>query len=361
MSGPSDRGRRPKLEDVAAEVGVSTASVSLVLRGAAGPSEATRHRVLEAAARLGYRPDRAASLLARRRSGLLGVVFDVRSDHHGELVEDLQEAAEGHGFDLVLSTLSRSRDERRAVETLVDSRCEALVLLGTEAPADWLAAVGHQVPVVAVGRPVRPTGFDVVRAADGDGVGLVVDHLLDLGHETIGYVDGGSGAIAEVRRRGYRSALRRAGLLDRARVFRGGHSEDVGLEVAAALAAEDDRPTAVVAFNDRVAVGLIDGLVRAGVDVPGEVSIAGYDDSPLSRLAHIGLTTVSQDSRALSRHAVAAVVERLDGTRTEHREIVLPPRLVVRTSTGGPPAGDGSARRPAPGGPAGAGREGVSA
>ncbi len=125
MSGPFDLGRRPKLEDVAAEVGVSTASVSLVLRGAAGPSEDTRRRVLEAAARLGYRPDRAASLLARRRSGLLGVVFDVRSDHHGELVEDLQEAAEQHGYDIVLSTVTRTRDEQRATETLVDSRCEA--------------------------------------------------------------------------------------------------------------------------------------------------------------------------------------------------------------------------------------------
>ena len=360
MSEQPGRGRRLKLEDVAADVGLSTASVSLVLRGAAGPSEATRARVLEAAARLGYRPDRAASLLARRRSGLLGVVFDVRSDHHGELVDDLQGAAEERGFDLVLSTVSRARDERRAVETLVDSRCEALVLLGPEAPADWLTAVGRQLPVVAVGRPVRPSGFDVVRAADADGVGLVVDHLVALGHVSIAYVDGGRGDIAAARRRGYRSALRRAGLLHLARVLPGGHTEDLGVAVASAIAAGDERPTAVVAFNDRVAVGLIDGLVRASVEVPRDVSIAGYDDSPLSRLAHIGLTTVSQDSEALSRHAVAAVVERLDGTRTEHREIVLPPRLVVRTSTGPPPR-DGSARRTAPNGPAGAGRGEVSA
>ena len=86
------RPARPRLEDVAAEVGLSPASVSLVLRGAAGPSERTRQRVLEAAARLGYRPDRAASLLARRRSGLIGVMMDVRSDYHGELVEDVHEA-----------------------------------------------------------------------------------------------------------------------------------------------------------------------------------------------------------------------------------------------------------------------------
>ena len=360
MSGPSDSGRRPKLEDVAADVGVSTASVSLVLRGVPGPSAATRQRVLEAAARLGYRPDRAASLLARRRSGVLGVVFDVRSDHHGELIEDLQEAAEQQGYDIVLSTVTRTRDEQRAVETLVDSRCEALVLLGSEGPGAWLTAVDRQLPVVAVGRPVRQAGFDVVRAADDEGVGLVVDHLVGLGHVEIAHVDGGRGTIAAGRRRGYRTALRRAGLSGRARVIPGGHTEEVGLRVSAAIASGGDRPTALVAFNDRVAVGLLDGLSRAGLAVPGDLSVAGYDDSPLSRLVHIGLTTVSQDSRALSRHALAAVVERLDGTRTEHREIVLPPRLVVRTSTGPPPRHDGACR-PAPGGPAGAGREDVSA
>src|SRR3954451_20222057 len=107
--------RRPRLAGVAAAVGVSPASASLVLRGVPGPSEATRVRVLEAAARLGYRPDRAASLLARRRSRLIGVVMNVRSSFHGELVEDIHDAAEQHGYDLVLSTITRTRDEQRAV------------------------------------------------------------------------------------------------------------------------------------------------------------------------------------------------------------------------------------------------------
>jgi DNA-binding LacI/PurR family transcriptional regulator len=83
-------------------------------------------------------------------------------------------------------------------------------------------------------------------------------------------------------------------------------------------------------------VGLLDVLSREGVDVPAAVSVAGYDNSPLSRLAHINLTTVSQDTRLLTEHAVAAVVERLDGGRTTHREVVLPPHLVVRDTTGPP-------------------------
>jgi DNA-binding LacI/PurR family transcriptional regulator len=331
-AGVGDPVRRPRLDDVATAAGVSTASVSLVLRGVAGPSAATRARVLEAAARLGYRPDRAASLLARRRSRLIGVMMDVRSSFHAELVEDIHEAAEQHGYDLVLSTVTRTRDERRAVETLIDSRCEGLVLLGPDAPVTQLTALDRQLPVVAVGRPMPDAGVDVVRVADDEGVGLAVDHLVGLGHRDVAYLDGGRGSIALGRVAGYERAMRRACLTPR--IVPGDHTEESGMRAARTLLDGRDLPTAVVAFNDRSAVGLLDGLVRAGVDVPGTVSLIGYDDSPLARLAHVDLTTVSQSARELTEQAVAALVERLDGGRTTHREVVLPARLVVRGTTG---------------------------
>ncbi len=330
--------RRPRLQDVAAEAGVSTASASLVLRGAPGPGSATRERVLDAAARLGYRPDRAASLLARRRSRLIGVVMDVRSTFHAQLVEDVHEAADEHGYDLVLSTVTRTRDEERAVETLLDSRCEALVLLGPELPAERLAALDRQLPVVAVGRPVPSAGVDVVRVADDEGVAQAVEHLADLGHRRIAYVDGGRGVIAAGRRGGYERAMRRLGLAGELRVLPGNAGEESGARAARTLLAAGDLPSAVVTYNDHSAVGLLDVLLRSGVDVPGAVSVVGFDDSPLARLAHIDLTTVSQESAELTRLAVQAVVERLDGGRSERREVVVPPRLVVRGTTG-PPVG----------------------
>ena len=136
--------RRPRLDDVAAHVGVSPATVSLVLSNAPGPSAETRRRVLQAAGELGYRPNRTASLLARRRSHLLGVLLEVRNSFHAELVEDLQAASEHLGYELVLSTVTRTRDEQRAVEALLDFRCEALILLGPDAPPARLAALGRQ-------------------------------------------------------------------------------------------------------------------------------------------------------------------------------------------------------------------------
>jgi DNA-binding LacI/PurR family transcriptional regulator len=340
VSDESVHRRRPRLEDVAARVGMSPASVSMVLSGAPGPSAATRERVLEAAAELGYRPDRTASLLARRRTHLVGVQMQVGSAFHAELVEDLHEAAERRGYDIVLSAVTRTRDERRATETLVDFRCEALVLLGPVAPAAQLAALGRQLPVVVIGRRVAGGGVDVVRSADAGGVGQAVDHLVGLGHRAIAYVDGGRGPIAGDRRRGYRTAMRRHGLAEQVRVVPGDHTEAAGTRAARDLLAggQGGLPSAVVTYNDHCALGLLDELSRAGVQVPGRVSVVGYDDSTLSRLAHVHLTTVSQDARGQAEHAVAAAVERLDGGRTTPREVVLPPRLVVRGTTGPPPA-----------------------
>jgi DNA-binding LacI/PurR family transcriptional regulator len=266
--------------------------------------------------------------------------MDVRSTFHAQLVEDVHEAAEEHGYDLVLSTVTRTRDEGRAVETLLDSRCEALVLLGPDAPAARLSALARQLPVVAVGRPVSADGVDVVRAADDEGVAQAVEHLAGLGHRRIAHVDGGRGQIATARRRGYERAMRRRGLGEHLQVVGGDAGEESGARAARTLLGSDVRPTAVVTYNDASAVGMLDVLLRSGVDVPGEVSVVGYDDSPLSRLAHIDLTSVSQDSPQLTRLAVAAVVERLDGGRTERREVVVPPRLVVRGTTGPPPGAD---------------------
>ncbi|MFE1837427.1 LacI family DNA-binding transcriptional regulator [Streptomyces sviceus] len=328
--------KRPRLEDVAARVGLSTASVSLVLRGVPGPSERTRQRVLKAAADLGYQVDRTASTLASRRSRLLGVMVDIHRPFHAELVEHLHTAAEKVGYDLVLSTQTRTRDEHTAVETLLAFRSEALILLGPTAPADTLATLDNKAPVIAVGRRISDAALDVVRTADDDGVGQLVDHLVGLGHREIVYVDGGKGVIATDRRRGYRTAMRRHGLDDHIRILHGDHTEAAGERAARKLLEGDSLPTAVLTYNDPSAIGVLAALARAGVAVPGEVSVAGYDDDALSRLSCFNLTTVSQNAEEQAQHAVTAAVERLDQDRTEPREVVLAPRLVVRGTTAAP-------------------------
>ncbi len=327
---------RARIDDVAARAGVSTATVSLVLRDRPGPSATTRERVRAAAVELDYRPDRTASLLARHRSHLLGVLLDVTSAFHGELVGALDEAAGDHGFDLVLSSVTPRRDDAQAVETLLDYRCEGLILLGPRLKRASLDEIGSARPTVVVGRAgtARVSG---VRAADDLGLAAAVDHLTGLGHQRIAYADGPRGSIATARRRGYQRAMARRGLGGRVDVVPGGQTEADGMAAAAHLLgrAPADRPTAIVCFNDRCAIGLRDSLIRAGVAVPDEVSVVGYDDSPPARLATVELTSVSQNPAALAEATVRLLAERLREGSARHTpgDIVVDPRLVVRGST----------------------------
>ncbi len=323
----------PTMRDVAEAAGVSKALVSIVFRGAPGASEQTRAHVLAVADRIGYRANRTASLLARRRTRHLGVSFDLRNAFHAELVEAIQDAADERGYDVVLSTITQRHDERRALTVLREFRCEALLLLGPETPTEELADLVQNTPTVLLGRRESALPADVVASADDLGVEAVVDHLVALGHREIVYV-AGSGPIAAARRRGYAKAMRRHTLADAIDALPGGAGERDGRRAAEALLDRPTLPTAVVAFNDHCALGLLDTFRRNGVDVPGQVSVAGYDDSAIARLQVVDLTSVSQEAAEQAHWAVTAAVERLDEGRTTPREKILTPRLVLRSSTG---------------------------
>jgi DNA-binding LacI/PurR family transcriptional regulator len=340
QTGPPSQ--RATLVDVAARAGVSRSLASLVIRGAPGPSAASRKAVLRAAAELGYQPDAAGRLLREHRSRILGAVFDPGDPFHADLLEAIYPAARRCGYEVILGARLPTHPEQRAVESLIRSRCEGLLLLGAEADAAALRALGGRLPVALVGRRGDKAGVDGVRAADSRGARAAVDLLVDLGHRRIRHVDGGRHPGSAERRRGYRAAMRRHGLTPD--VVTGDHTEASGVAAARRLLDEPDGITAVFAGNDRCAVGVLDTLRRAGTDVPGAVSVVGYDDSRLARLAHVDLTTVAQDAERTAALAVEAVVERLEGTaRQEPRDILLDPRLVVRGTTGPAPAAPRSA------------------
>lgn len=333
------RAGRATMQDVAARAGVSRSLVSLVFRGEPGASAETRSKVLRAADEIGYRLDPTARLLRSSRSRLLGVVLDARNAFHADLMDGIYAAAEEAGYEVALSALAPTRDERKAVEGLLGYRSEALILLGPEIGAAELSELGQRVPVVIVGRGATAETVDTVHIAEDEGARQAVDHLVGLGHRAIVHIDGGRSAMADERRRGYRQAMRRRGLGDEIRVIAGNHTETAGADAARALLGGRRLPTAVIAYNDRSAAGLLDAFLRVGVGVPGDVSVVGCDDSSLARLAHINLTTISQDAERMAELAVQAAVKRLDGGRSKPRDLVLSPHLVVRGSTAQPRSG----------------------
>lgn len=321
---------RPTLADVAQRAGVSRALVSIVMRDAPGASDATRLRVRQAADELGYRPDQRARMLRSQRANLLGVVFTAGQEFHAGLIDGVYLAAKSRGFDVLLSCVTPHHDEGEAVRTLLDDRCEALVLIGSELPVRQLADLDATLPVVVMARKVR--GVDAVRSDDVFGAELAVSHLAGLGHSAITFLDGGRAPGAAERRKGFRKAT--AALQVAASTVDGGSTEREGATAATALlASASSLPTAVIAFNDRCALGFIDVAIRAGVRVPQDVSVVGFDDSPLAGLAHVDLTTVGQDSVRLAELAVVRAVERIDLPAVGAVDAVSEPRLVVRGST----------------------------
>ena len=326
--------RRPTLNDVAERAGVSRALVSIVMRDASGASERTRERVRRVADELGYRPDPRARRLREHHTKLLGVTFVAGQEFHADLVDGVYVAAEGLGYDVVLSGVTPHRDERRALRTLVDDRCDGLLLVGSELPARELTELAALLPLVVMARRVR--GVDAVRSDYVVGAALGMDHLIGLGHRRILYLDGDRAPGAAERYRGYRRAAHAAALAELTRP--GGLTEREGAAAAAAMLESEPLPTAVFAFNDRCALGVMDVLIRAGINVPQRVSVLGFDDSPLAGLAHIDLTTIRQDSANLARAAVERLVARLHDASAigGAADIVREPTLVVRGSTAPP-------------------------
>jgi DNA-binding LacI/PurR family transcriptional regulator len=323
--------RRPTLMDVAQAAGVSRALVSIVMRGAPGASESTRQKVLEAARTLGYRPDSRARLLRSSRTRLLGLSFFSSEAFHAEIVDAAYAEAAACGYEIALSAVGSGRPEARAIESLLDFGSEALIMVSPTLSERELAGYAASVPVVSLLRDNVGHLVDSISSDDNAGIRLAVEHLAGLGHRNIVHVDGGTAVSASQRRDAFRADMERHGL--EARIVPGGATEEDGLKAFRSLRA--DLPSAILAFNDRCALGLIEGLRADGLKVPDDISVLGYDDSQFARLSYMQLSSVSQDAPLLAATAVRQAVDRIEKPQGPSR-IVKTPHLVVRMSTAAP-------------------------
>ncbi|MFI6676229.1 LacI family DNA-binding transcriptional regulator [Kribbella sp. NPDC050470] len=330
-------GRRVTLADVARRAGVSPALVSIVMRDAPGASQQSRQLILAVAEQLGYRPDVRARSLASLKAHTIGVLFGRAGRFHMELIDGLYSAAEERGWDLVLSALTTSRDEKQALASLHDFRFDALIMLGPPVAAPLLAG---DVPLVVMGWHVDHADVDIVRTSDEHGIALAVQYLVELGHRRIAHLQGGDGLVAIARRDAYVQAMRAHRLSKQVRIVRCDGEDQLDGQRAARAMLDDkaELPTAIVAFNDDIAAAAMSVLGQQGIDVPGDVSIIGFDDSVLARGPGIELTSVQQLPREMARLAVDRVIARTAGDAVPDRELVLEPELIIRSTTG-PAAG----------------------
>jgi DNA-binding LacI/PurR family transcriptional regulator len=262
---------------------------------------------------------------------------DLHNPFFAEIADGIESQASELGQRLLIITGGRRKQREHAMlEALLEYRTDGLILVSPHVPGPQIAAAVGALPCVVIGRRVRSPALDCVLVDESVGAHLAVEHLVALGHERIVHIDGGDGAGAAPRRAGYLKAMDDAGLARTARVLAGEFHERAGVDAAGRLLRGASLPTAIIAANDLVAVGLIDRLEQDGVRIPEDVSVIGYDNTFIAGLAHVQLTTINQPRREMGVEAFALLLERAAG-RSERVTRVHEPTLVVRSTTGPPP------------------------
>lgn len=325
---------RPTIYDVAAAAGVSKSLVSLVLRGAGGVSAASREAVNRAIRELGYRPSRAASDLAAKSTRVVGVLIDDYSNPwFVDLLRGLDQVLSVDGYRLSVADTATAARVEDPVEGLLSMRADGIVV-ARDVPQVLL---GENVPpfVIAGTRTNVPEGVDAVGNDDEKGALLATDHLLTLGHRVVGHLSvvGGAG---DARRDSFERTMRDAGARAILTPDRGPATERAGFRSTIALLTEHPEVTAVFAANDVMAIGALGAARELGLDVPGDLSVIGYDNTALARTRLIDLTTVDDDSIGVGRETGKLLLARMAGKEPAGIRRTLEPSLVVRGTTARP-------------------------
>jgi len=330
--------QRITIVDVGAAAGVSRSTVSLVLRGDRSISEATVQRVRAAMDELGYVYNRGAASLRESQSRVLGVIIhDLTNSVFSEIAVGIDSTARANGFVQFLAHSGDDVDHQRGIISSMREHGIAGLIIspaGGTPPGDLETLRAQGVPVVQVGRSVSSSVSSVV-SDNRTGVRLAVDHLIALGHRRIAFLGGRPGTETfATRADGFHSAMEENGLQHEARtVVSSAPSRTGGLVATERLLQENDGITAVCCFNDAVAIGLMDGLRRAGVAPGTDVSVIGFDDVPDAAMSVPSLTTVAIEPRRLGASAADAAIGLAAVEGAPERHVTAPVELVVRESS----------------------------
>lgn len=342
------------IEDVARAAGVSRAAVSKVIRDAYGVSDEMKAKVEAAIDELGYRP-RVSARAMRGSTYTFGIeIPTIKNPFFTKIISGAAAALEGTRYQLIIAPMGPHHDRGpQAIQVLADRQVDGILAVSTAVDPAWLESLAQQIPLVMLGRHDDSKNYDTLVNDDFEGARLAVQHLYDLGHRDIVHVTVDpvwenhlpTGPHA-VRARSYLQTMAELGLANRARVVYLASEEDGAREVVLRILSESDRPTAVFAGHDEIALGVLTAVADMGL-TPSQVSVVGYDDTEIAAHPLVSLTSVNQSGTRMGEITVRLLLERIAG-RTEPVHEVITPRLMIRTTTAPRHQGDG--RKPqAPG------------
>ncbi len=328
------------LRDVARRAGVSIATVSYVLNGTRSVSPEVEARVREAVRALQYRPNRLARGLRRKRTHVIGLVVpDSANPFFAEIARGMEDLSFAHDHSVILCNSDGDpAKEQRYLGVLIEQQVDGIALVSAHAtPAHLSMLRQRRIPFVVVDRDLPGLEADCVLADNFQGGYLATRHLLERGHRRIACIAGPSELTPSADRvRGYRRALEEAGIRPReVWVQRGDFRAESGYEAARfflSLPAKV-RPTAIFACNDLMAIGAMRAIGEAGLSIPDDIALVGFDDILLASYVIPPLTTVAQPTYEMGRMAGDLLLRRLGEPDRPPARLILPVRLVVRQST----------------------------
>lgn len=320
------------IRDVARHAQVSVASVSRVLNRPHDVSEKTRTRVADAVRSLGYVPHAGARSLSLARTNAIGVVLpDFHGEFFSEIVRGMDREASRHGYMLLLANVHAGSEQSTNALRAMRGRVDGLIILAPHLSESELAdALPARTPAVLINSRGDAGGHPSVRLDNAAGARAVADHVISLGCKQVVHIAGASGNLdAQERADAFRDAMRRQGVT--VEVMQGDFSEESGEAVVAALLSSGHNVDAIFAGNDMMAIGALQALRQAGLRVPEDVAVVGFDDVPLAR--HVGLTTVRVRIAELGERALDRLTSILAGEEDGGGQELHMPELIVRGTT----------------------------
>ncbi|HUQ20008.1 MAG TPA: LacI family DNA-binding transcriptional regulator [Gemmatimonadaceae bacterium] len=327
---------------MAREANVSVATVSRVFNGGAPVREETSLRIRDIAKRLRYVPHGGARSLITSKTNTIGVLLpDLYGEFFSEVIRGIDLAARRSGYHLIISNSHQDKSEIESAMRAMRGRVDGVIIMSPDIDAEALMAnLPDSHPVVLLNCALRRGSFDSVNIDNTRGTRAIVQHLIAHGHKRIAIITGSARNFdGHERLLSYRATLRAASLEKNPRFeATGNFTEDSGFEAAKSLLALRTRPTAIFAANDSMAIGALSALREAGVDVPGEIAVVGFDDISISRYLNPPLTSVHVPIAELGERAMAKLLSALrDKERHVRRQDILGTTVVIRSSCG--PAG----------------------
>lgn len=327
------------IRDVAELANVSTATVSHVLNGTRYVSPKLTERVQTAMVELDYRPDAVAQSLRRRKTLTLGLLLpSVEIPFFASVVYSIERSASDHDYNIILCNSDwQMPTELAHLRDLLARRVDGLICISAGmSPTEIAPVIEGGTPVVMFERQMPGIGLDAVGIDNELGAYEATRHLLELGYRRIGIIQGMAiSSVSDERLCGYRQALDDAGVsFDDSLLFRGDYLPETGRVATEHFLSLPKRPSAIFAFNDLMALGVLHALNKHQLDVPKDVAVVGFDDIALSRHTSPGLTTVRQPLMQMGRRAVELLLQRIEGNGPPQAQYIkFKPELVVRGST----------------------------